>query len=296
MAAKIFRLSIVNKTFCFCRWDECNHIASKPKEDLSGERYTNLKVKAEPESLLIGIDGRCNLNCRQCRKEFSIYDDVEKSMLACQRYRILDSKWMNKAKSLTFASYGEVFFSPIYKSLLFDVEKGLKRNSISILSNGILFSEEYFQMLKEHYDKISVSVSVDAACGETYNIVRGGNWERLNKNLKNLVAHRKKGEIESIVLTFCTQLCNMKEIYEFIEYARNLEVDGVRFQKIHYTEDMTIDEFEEVFSLTDRFGGVKKEVAEILANADLQDSFVEWHQLRDYIVFAKESYMSDSIS
>lgn len=287
MAAKIFRLSIINKTFCFCKWDACNQIDNNPKEDLSGERYTSLKAKPEPESLLIGIDARCNLKCRQCRKEFFDYDDVEKNMLECQKYRIADSKWMEKANSLTFASYGEVFYSPVYKSLLFETE-GVRNNSIDILSNGVLFTEKYFRALKERYHKISVTISVDAACEETYHIVRGGNWKKLNENIENLVAHRKKGEIESIVLYFCTQLCNIKEIYDFIEYARNLGVDSVRFLKIHYTDDMTMDEFEEIFSITDKHGRLKKGVIEILANADLEDSFVDWYQLQKYIVDAKE--------
>lgn len=288
MAAKIFRLSIINKTYCFCKWKECPYIDDNPREDLSGDRYNNLKVASEPESLLVGIDGRCNLNCRQCRKKTFEYDEIEKNMLECQKYRIIDSKWLDKVKRLTFASYGEVFFSPVYKSLLFGGENKLGRNNIQILSNGVLFSEEYFQVLAKIYDRISVSISVDAACEETYSIVRGNHWERLNKNLKNLVAHRKRGELESIILSFCTQLCNIKEIYDFIEYARNIGVDGVIFQKIHYTEDMTMDEFEEFFSLTDRFGKVKEEVIEVLANADLQDSFVNWHQLSEYIVCAQK--------
>lgn len=292
MAAKIFRLSIINKTFCFCNWEACSHIDNKPLEDSSGERYTNLKLKEQPEQLLIGIDGRCNLNCRQCRKGFSRYDEVEENMLECQKYRIINSKWMENAKGLTFASYGEVFFSPIYKSLLFETVSQTKRDSISILSNGILFSEEYFQMLKKRYNKIYVSISVDAACEETYHIVRGGNWRKLNANLENLVSHRKAGEIEHIVLTFCTQLSNVTEIYDFIEYARNLGVDCVTFQKIHHTDDMTIKEFNEIFSITDDEGNLKKEVADILVNADLNDSFVDWHQLYKYIIDARKDVNS----
>lgn len=289
MAAKIFRLSIVNKTFCFCKWDTCSHIDNNPKEDLSGERYTDIEVKPQPETLLIGIDGRCNLNCRQCRKHFSDYNDVEKNMLSCQKYRILDSKWMEHAKHLTFASYGEVFFSPIYKSLLFETKDGDRRRDIGILSNGVLFSEEYFQMLKERYEKVSVSISVDAACEETYRIVRGGSWKKLNANLINLMEHRKKGEIEFITLSFCAQICNVAEIYDFIEYARKLGVDRVLFQKIHYTQDMTMEEFQQVFSITDTQDILKKEAAEVLVNADLNDAFVDWHQLYKYIVLVQNA-------
>lgn len=159
-------------------------------------------MKPEPELLLIGIDGRCNLNCRQCRKGFSAYGDVENNMLKCQKYRIIDSGWLSYAKQLTFASYGEVFFSPIYKSLLFDGI--IQRSSVHILSNGLLFSDEIFQSLRKRYRSISISISVDAACEDTYRIERGGDWKKLNYNLKNLISHRKKGEIESIGLSFCT--------------------------------------------------------------------------------------------
>lgn len=288
-AAKIFRLSIVNKTFCFCKWDICVYIDNNPKEDLSGERYTDIELKPQPETLLIGIDGRCNLKCRQCRNHFWDYDDLEKNMISCQKYRIMDSKWMEHAKHLVFASYGEVFFSPIYKSLLFETEGSCKRKEIGIISNGVLFTEEYFQMLKERYHKISsVSISVDAACEKTYSIVRGGNWKKLTENLVNLASHRRTGEIESIKLTFCTQMCNISEIYDFIEYARKLGVDRVVFQKIHCSEGMTMEEFQEIFSITDTKNILKEEAAKVLANADLNDTLVDWYQLYEYILYAKK--------
>ena len=288
MAAKIFRLSIVNKTFCFCNWEACNYIDNNPEEDLSGERYIDLELKPQPETLLIGIDGRCNLKCRQCRNHFWDYNDLEKSMLSCQQYRIMESKWMESAKHLAFASYGEVFFSPIYKSLLFDTGSLGKRKEIGIISNGVLFTEEYFQMLKERYAKISsVSISVDAACEETYQVVRGGNWKKLNENLINLATHRRNGEIESIKLTFVTQMCNITEIYDFIKYARELGVDRVMFQKIHWSEDMTMEEFQEIFSITDAQGVLKEEAVEVLAKADLNDPLVDWFQLYEYILYAK---------
>lgn len=289
IAAKIFRLSIVNKTFCFCKWDTCVYIDTNPKEDLSGERYTDIELKPQPETLLIGIDGRCNLKCRQCRNHFWEYDELEKNMIACQKYRIMNSKWMEYAKHLVLACYGEVFYSPIYRSLLFETEGTCKRKEIGIISNGVLFTEEYFQMLKERYDKISsVSISVDAACEETYRIVRGGNWKKLTENLINLAAHRRNGEIELIKLTFCTQMCNIAEIHDFIEYARKLEVDQVVFQKIHCSEGMTAEEFQEKFSLTDTQGILKEEAAKVLANADLNDPLVDWYQLYEYILYAKK--------
>ncbi len=285
-AAEIFRLSIVNKTFCFCDWESCSYIDSHPKEDESGERYVNLETSPEPETVLIGIDGRCNLKCRQCRMDYLNYDEVDENMIKCQLHKIVDSQWLSRIKHVVFASYGEVFYSPIYKSLLFEGD-GSKQESVGIICNGLLFTEEYFQKIKAKYNKINVSISVDAACAETYHIVRGGSWEKLIDNIKNLVRHRKNNEIMHIRLTYCTQLCNIAEIYDFIEYARELGVDEVAFQKIHYAYDTMQKEFDEVYAITDADDLPKENVSLILAKADLNDPFVNWFQLSKYIKYAK---------
>lgn len=50
---------------------------------------------------------------------------------------------------------------------------------------------------------------------------------------------------------------------------------------------MSMEDFEKEFSITDSEDMLKKEVVSILANANLDDPFVDWHQLEKYIRYVK---------
>ena len=81
--------------------------------------------------------------------------------------RLGQSGWLDNTDTLVMAGNGEVFFSKAYRSLLYD-HIGERRKSIQILSNGTLFSEDEFQHLKQIYEEISVSISVDSMRKEMY--------------------------------------------------------------------------------------------------------------------------------
>lgn len=50
------------------------------------------------------------------------------------------------------------------------------------MTNGILFSKHYWELLKERYQQVNLSISIDAATEDTYQKVRGGKgWNRLVK-------------------------------------------------------------------------------------------------------------------
>jgi molybdenum cofactor biosynthesis enzyme MoaA len=81
-------------------------------------------------------------------------------------------------------------------------------------SNGTLLWH-HRDLLDRIQDKISFTISIDAATTQTYAQVRGGNWDDLQQGI-----HR----YQSIIQHFCfvVQEQNWREIKQFAEYARAL--------------------------------------------------------------------------
>lgn len=285
ITAKLFRLSMINRTFCFCRQNECaflkKHCNKKNTEQIESKHEDEYTLKVtHPKSLLISIDPRCNLKCPQCRKDFYKLDEAEERLLNLQYERIRDCGWMQNT-NLAMAGYGEVFFSPIYRQILYDT--ATRRPSIGLISNGLLITEEEIQHLLEIYDHIGINISIDAATSETYKKIRGGNFELLLSNIRNIVRHRANGEIARITLSYVTQRSNFKEIPQAIALAHDLGVDKIEFQKIHNPGYMDESEFINNDAISDDSDNPIEELRSILAHVDVNDPRVDLFQLINYI-------------
>jgi MoaA/NifB/PqqE/SkfB family radical SAM enzyme len=145
-----------------------------------------------------------------------------------------------KADVLRVSSNGDPFFSKYYRELLFEKFNGDK---LDILTNGLLFTKENWAKLKKEGRKIWLSVSVDAATPETYNKLRGGNFNVLIKNLEFMSELRNNGEIEGITITFVIQVANFREMKEFVDFGRKINVDNILFGRISNWGHMTDNEF-----------------------------------------------------
>ena len=279
--AKIFRLSIINRTFSFCNKNECAFFKKHPtKNDSLVANNDEYKLKSErPKFCLISIDPRCNLKCPSCRDKFLEISEVEKKLIELHLFRLQESAWLDVA-NIGLTGYGETFFNPTCKKLMFETDK--RRSAISIISNGILFDEKNLEKLLEIYDKINVSISVDAATEEVYKEIRGGNFSLLLSNLKNLAAHRKNNEINDLTLNFVAQKKNLHQIPKFIELAHELGVDRVRFQKFHAVDYMD-ETIRENFTIADDNDRPIAELQKVLNSVDVNDPIADWYQLTNYL-------------
>ena len=103
------------------------------------------------------------------------------------------------------------------------------RVRFSVMTNGILFDEEWTGFFIRH-GKL-VNFSLNAASSGIYEAVsRTGNWPRIVENLNRLVLERHKaGAGVEIAASFVILQENIQEIGAFIEFGRGLGVDRVRF-------------------------------------------------------------------
>ncbi len=221
MRAKLIRLSIVNKTYSFCRKDMCPYLMREFKEDEG--RNEGLEVAKTPEWIGMGLDFTCNLYCQSCRNERRIAKGEDLKRIQSVAEKIVDTKWLDKAERSSIAGMGEALFSPTYRHLIFDnVDK--KRKSITIGTNGMLITREVVERLNTLYDEVNFSVSIDAASEEIYkNIRRGGDFKKVKENISLLYDLKKEGRVKTINMVFVVQKDNYKEMKAFAEWGLSVE-------------------------------------------------------------------------
>lgn len=264
MEARIYRLSMINRTYSFCRWERCVYLKAAPKEN---KELNRLDIVAEeiPNSLEIGIDKTCNLFCKSCRDCVIVENGKRKENIEEARNVIKDSGWLEKCKTLLLGGQGEVFFSPVYRDLLYQVDE--KRKTLDIRTNGVLLSEEEFDKLRKNYKVLKIIVSVDAATKETYQKLRRSHdvqaWDKLIHNLKMLSQKRKCGFLDFLQINMCTQMENYMEIPEFLNMGEALFVDKVYLTPIRNWGTYTEKEFDGI-RIFDRNKNLKPEVRKVM--------------------------------
>lgn len=187
--AKTYREAVLSGSFFFCHNKRCRYIYSgllQKKEDVTDPFYRQiidnnlLQIEGGPSYLNIGIDSRCNLQCKMCGAK-----SVEKPEETKER---LDEivKYMKKynfknLRTLFIAGSGEVFFNSIYSEILDNLDQFHmpRLEKIIIKSNGVLLDRhvDLITKLSKKY-RICVSISVDGIRPETYRMIR-----RERKNL-----------------------------------------------------------------------------------------------------------------
>jgi hypothetical protein len=273
--ADIMRLSVMNNTYTFCSRELCRKFNANKDQKTLLKRKENTWNRDYPGIIKVANDYVCNLHCPSCRKRILVKNDTntEMEIEACTN-DLLKSGWLEKAEKLVIGASGETFLSPNYRRILYDGE--VKRNSISIMTNGTLFTPQEWEKMEGKYDHIGFSVSVDAATKETYAKVRcGGNFDRLMENMKFLSKLRKDGKVDEVIVNMVVQKANYKEIPDFIRWAKEMDFDGVYLSHLWNWGTYTDEEFENNVSMFDKNGNMKEDLALILEDPICKDPIVD---------------------
>lgn len=245
--AKIYRLSIINRTYSFCDWKRCVYLRAEPKENAELERL-QYKVKQTPDSLEIGIDKTCNLFCKSCRHQVIVEGGTRLDNINRSRQVIEQSGWIDQCNTLLLGGQGEVFVSPTYKTLMYQVKNN--RNTLDLRTNGILLTETEFLKLRAIYSKLKIIISIDAATEGTYRSLRRSHdknaWNKLVTNLEMLADKRKNKELDYFQINMCVQKENYAEIPEFVAWGDRLKVDVVYLTPIRNWGTYSEEEFKEI--------------------------------------------------
>ena len=278
VTAKLYRLSMINKTYVFCKHDACPYIGSDlmPKE----LEITNDK-DIVPKYLTLGIDYTCNLKCSSCRNEIIVASGNQLELRKRMINDIINTGWLEKSERVELSGAGEALFSKVYKPILYD-KHTTKRKSISLLTNANLLDREHWDKLKSVYENIRVNISIDAATEETYNkIRRGGNWSVLMKNLEMLSQLRKSEELEYIEIRMVVQNTNYKEIIPFVKLGEKFNVDKVVFTKLLNWDMYSDEDYSEASMIKNE--KIDKRLRDILMDPFMNKEIVVINEFKKYL-------------
>jgi hypothetical protein len=242
-AAQALRRSVLNGTYEFCRLEICQapllerdelersdefELPIAP-ENLAALRLGLTEMPAGPSSVVVLADPRCNLACPSCRKGMITTLTPQESEQLRETDRQLE-KHREQLRVLVLASNGEVFYSPFLRLKLKEATRDRypRLEYVEIISNGLLFDEKSYEQLRPGSVSIrKARISIDAGDAATYKAVRGGDWDRLQRNLKWLSGLRAAGKLDNFRLNFVVRKENFPSLPAFFALAEGLRVDEV---------------------------------------------------------------------
>ncbi|MGC8779166.1 MAG: radical SAM protein, partial [Candidatus Caldatribacteriaceae bacterium] len=174
------------------------------------------------------LTNRCNLRCLHCyQSQFD--DDIPKNLvfdIASRLLGELGEKGYTTTLNLTGGEpflLGEMLFSLLH---LLDVSEVVQE--VTIITNSLLIDQETIQKLSVYQKLTTLKVSLEGACVETNDAIRGkGVFERVVNTLKQL---REKSSIK-ILLMFTLSKRNLSELEAMFALSQKLNLDGLMIER-----------------------------------------------------------------
>jgi radical SAM protein with 4Fe4S-binding SPASM domain len=178
------------------------------------------------------ITDRCNLKCKHCYTGEPSRGDLPLSQLQdiFDKYLKALLKW--ELKGMISLTGGEPLLRSDFFELLDYIHEKWKEHPcfyVSLMSNGTLINEEFVSRLKSYWPMLTqVQVSLDGACEETHDFVRGkGSFAKAKNSLFLL---REKGFITA--LHFVVHKSNYEDAFHILELGEALKVTRVTISRL----------------------------------------------------------------
>lgn len=268
---KIMCLSLVNRTYSFCKKDMCPLFVNQESKEIKCDNSKYAQMEKYPKVLVAGYDRSCNLSCITCRDHFEVAKGTEKQLVDKITEKI-KTEYLDNASFVVLAGNGEVFSSAAYRD--FYTDSRFHPKYIRFLTNGLLFTPQKWNEF-DHSAGVNymMTVSIDAATAETYEKVRrGGRFETLKKNMEFASKLRREGSLKYLRFNFVVQSENYKEMIAFVQWGEELGVDEIFFTKVLNWGTYTEEEFRDISMMESDGVTPKPELLEVLNNPVIRDS------------------------
>ncbi len=253
-AAKRIRESILDGSFRYCSHLHCPAITGRalpsrdaPESRAIVEQYRKNPAKL-PGHLVLSHDKSCNLSCPSCRSSVYMADSRKQERLDELSERVL-LPLMREAKSAMITGSGDPFGSKHFRNLIKRLNCGdFPRLRLDLISNGQLLDRRAWNELNLRGRVRYVQISIDAVQASTYAVVRrGGDFERLRRNLAFLRELRTSGEIGRLEFSMVVQTSNFREMPAFVKLGEEFAADLVIFNMIRQRDIFSREEYVEAF-------------------------------------------------
>jgi len=260
--AQALRASILDGSYRFCDADKCAGMqkalwrdsATQPlspayqtpyelllRDDLRDgrlpwiEKWTPDDDTPGPGIISLEDDPSCNLSCPSCRTAPFALPRGESARLEAAHSRIV-AHLDEIGGEIWICGAGDPFASRAYRKLLreFDADAH-PRIHLRIDTNGMLLTPAMWRRTLGRYPQAVslLAVSVDAADAETYaRLRRGGDWERLTRNLEFLGEMRLRHPTMRFILRMIVQRDNFLQMPAFVALAQRFHADMAVFSRL----------------------------------------------------------------
>ena len=180
-------------------------------------------VEQRPFNLEMDIVNKCNLRCVMCMMSHPSHFEQPLRRFPLERFEQLADEIFWHVNALSFTYGAEPLLHPQFAQFV-EIAGRYRIPRVYAISNGQLLTEPIVRAAVEHRMH-ALTISVDAACRETYERIRvGGDWERLMANLRMLQRIKKEvgSERPHVELAFVMMRSNIRELPRFVELAHEL--------------------------------------------------------------------------
>jgi pyruvate-formate lyase-activating enzyme len=243
-AAQEIRRSILDGDFSYCSRTQCSFITARKlprKSEVTTPKLRafidrrQTRIEARPEMVELNHDPTCNLACPSCRTEIVAAKADEIDVYAGAAEKVIVPLLRGVEGQTYITGGGEAFASKHFRSILRRLNRdefpGLQ---VFLITNGQLMTPHRWSEFPRLPEMLSIiSVSVDAARAETYEVLRRpGKWAPLMKNLEYLAEMRRAGRVRRLGLNFVVQKANFREMLDFVALADGFSADHIWFQRV----------------------------------------------------------------
>ena len=255
-AAQAIRKSIFDGTYKYCVEEYCVYLMKNtlPKEEDICDEYLEgiistrqTALKKGPKILNLGYDNSCNLSCPSCRSKTIVLPKSANTRMLKLQDKLMEV--MDNAEDVILSGHGDPFASPVYRKLMQSIDLiNFPQLKIKLITNGLLLTEKAWSKIENVHDALTeINVSIDAATEKTYSILRrGGNFNKLMRNMSFLAGLRQEGKIKFLRISFVVQKLNYNEMKSFVEMGLRHNCDHIVFSKISNWGTYGKEEFRDI--------------------------------------------------
>lgn len=242
--ARQMRLSVLDGSFRYCDRSRCPFLQTVLEPVFLIEKITDPELLEiiknrltllpfGPREIICSYDRSCNLYCPSCRRERIVED--KGSILRIEKK--IRSEALSGARLLYMSGSGDPFGSLYSRQWLKSMSRREMPNleAIHIHSNGQLWTPKMWLGIPEDVRPLIrfAEISIDASRPETYHLNRrGGEWERLLRNLEFISKLRRSGPLEWLGSSMVVQNNNFEEMPDFVHMAGRLGFDTAYFSRL----------------------------------------------------------------
>ncbi len=243
-AAVEIRRSILDGDFRYCSRTLCSYIAAQKlprKDDITDPTLRGyidrrkMVLDDVPQMVQLNHDPTCNLACPSCRTEIIAAKAEEQDTYARAAERVILPLLQRVSGQSYISGGGEAFASKHYRSILAALNRvDYPDLYLHLITNGLLITPQRWSEYPHLPEMLDVlSVSIDAACPETYErLRRPAKWAALMSNLEVMAEMRRSQKIRRFQINFVVQEENYREMLDFVALGRGFAVDNIWFQRL----------------------------------------------------------------